>query len=1783
MAKVQNTFLKSKMNKDLDARILPEGEYRDARNAQISKSESSQVGNLENTLGNNSIQNYQDLTQATNIKCIGHFSDEVNSTVYLFFTDYTDLFPNRFTYNPSAKNFIISTNVLTNQSNILVQGAFLNFSQTNIITGVNILEDLLFFTDDRNQPRVINTLLANPDPTNIFPTYYSTEDQVSVAKYNPHSCMEMFQKSILDPGEYETTMKDVSSKFLPNGGQATTTSNQTGSTINVTLNIIGQVNIATSPWQGAKVSLLDSSNNTMTPTGATVISITLDTSTTPNSYNIVLSSSITTTSTKNILVFEPNPYFNGAFGGDSDYLESIFPRFSYRFRFTDNTYSIFAPFTQIAFIPKQDGYFMFAESPNQEKDDQNEAYRSTIVYFVENKVNTIDLRIPLPFNNYTISNALKIEEIDILYKESDGIAVRVVETIPIGRIQSQSGVCLTKGAQTPGASGNNINISNLQGGITIGNPITGPGIPDGTTILSFIPTDSSNPFSGNITVSSTVPQLDDEVLLTIGSPNFFVYDYNSTKPTKTLPESNLVRVFDKIPVRAKAQEVTGNRVVYGNFLNKINPPAFLNYNVASTIKSNFIVNNITAAYAGAAATYTAFTDTIAINVSKTDAPWFPGYIITSNTYGVLIPPGTQVASTDSNGTGTANITLTETVTFPAGASVNVVLIMEPGADTENSESIIEYPNHSVKTNRNYQIGFVLSDRYGRQSSVILSNNETKLTVAGIEYSGSTLFSPYIDESINITDWPGNSLKVLMNEPINENLYNGDVTSLDYNPLGWYSYKIVVKQTEQEYYNVYLPGIMASYPEDRTLEIGQTSHIVLINDNINKIPRDLTEVGPDQKQFRSSVQLFGRVQNIITGSQVKSGNTNKQYYPGTNSDTVSVISTVNDLFDYDPINPNQPNYFPQFYSLDSNPLVARVSTEVQIGQISTTGQTYNYIPAAGTIVNPPNTVPPASPPGSPVTPVTPTDTILITNVACIVPIQLNTLQNYLVTGQGVPVGTYVASNAAANPSDGSVDNIKLDDGTNPVFLDLTDGIEVTFTPASLTTDLLTPGIQYLAVYETEAVESAIDIFWESSSTGLIGDLNAAILNNQSEPAGSNISWNPSEFTEGLAAQGNILNGSGFNILDNFGQTIVIDPATDTVEFGAPDNLPSITDDNGNDCKSDIRNYFQLVPASTTGPWQVRTTSQADGLAESVNYFDNIFYMYNENEGLRQFNFNFKTTIGGQVNYITNLQANLQNVVPEYFKITANNTVNSSPVTYGPGGSNVLVEFIPIKTRRDVPLIATINFSNGSVNKTTTLVDGALSIKDVEMVNSSGDIVSVWGQTINSPNGPVAETQYFVDLVPIFTVVEEASTEAGTLQIKLINSLAGSGVATVPASLYYVTLAIQDAQDIILQKFEIDMRVQLFNDNFQNRFQRSKDFGPGSLQTFTSNSIFPFRYDECGSNLFYLGNDGNADWKSYPMTLITIPSSTPGVVAEEVGYYIYAAGFFQNNTPAISVGCEEEYAPSADLVTYASNITSNPANTIPIPFNTINQFGHKVQKQKSFVLNSWNFPPYVHGKGKVVGIDVVFQGTTYDYEIEPMAETSQDDIAECMQLFINDWNFTETQVRDGQVRNNILSFVNGTGRIAVKVDLPNGNVAISYKRDSEKANLVINDFIYTYGGSFNSDGTTTPWFFSPDVSQASIQKIWAMWIYSEWMAPYWSNEDRNFARWSPMWVPYTSPNGSSGDGNPPDFPLVETQFSQNDWTGDLISCGSSDGGCQTTANFCAQSYAVTEANNYLYSIQ
>jgi hypothetical protein len=733
MAEFKNVFIKSKMNKDLDDRLLPQGEYRNALNIQVSKSESSDVGALENVLGNNTLVDFSTVTSNANVVCIGYLVSEANSCVFFFLTD------NKLINNPNGKydrlasNFIVRSVIsqgVATQNNVLVQGAYLNFWEGAPIYGVNLLEQLLFWTDNRNQPRKINVESALNSVN-----YYVIEDTISVAKYMPYNAPILWEEVTaniaanfpapftgLGVGGYQTTMQDVVSQQLPDG-----TTN--------------------------------------------------------------------------------NPYYDSVYRGDPDYLEAKFVRFSYRFKFDDGEYSVFAPFTQECFIPQQDGYFLFPDQNDATGDvdnnDMSAAYRSTIVDFMENKVNELTLLIDMPVNGdpafpaTTLLNTtdyFKITEIEILFKESDGAAVLVVDTISAADIKAQASV-----------------------------------------------------FSVNPT-------------------NTFSYTYSGTKPFRTLPEDQLTRVYDKVPVKALGQEVISNRVVYSNFQTKHTPPSTLNYNVGTSPKQGFNVTTLN------------------------DNP------------------------------------------------------------VEWRTSIVEYPNHTLKQNRNYQAGFVLSDRFGRTTSTLLSNAAT--SSAGSLSKLSTVYSPYNDNTVDIGSWPGDALFVQVNETINETpvaptlypgIYVGDPTLSNYNPLGFETWKVVVKQQEQDYYNVYLPGILAAYPEDATQELGLTSHVVLLNDNINKVPRDLAQVGPDQKQFRSSVQLFGRVQNTNTTSIDESniGLVNEQYYPSRFSDTVSTIQNEFGMFNVDlaslPISPNLTN---SFYEAESNPLIGRISTTNQIGQTVPTPPSYD---------------------------------------------------------------------------------------------------------------------------------------------------------------------------------------------------------------------------------------------------------------------------------------------------------------------------------------------------------------------------------------------------------------------------------------------------------------------------------------------------------------------------------------------------------------------------------------------------------------------------------------------------------------------------------------------------------------------------------------------------------------------------------------------------------------------------------------------------------------------------
>jgi hypothetical protein len=103
MPEIQNNFTQGKMNKDLDERIVPLGQYRDALNIEVSTSEGSDIGAVQNILGNTQkgyleqpypLPTIQATTGNTNALppstvevdsvsiCVGSVSDEKNDKLY---------------------------------------------------------------------------------------------------------------------------------------------------------------------------------------------------------------------------------------------------------------------------------------------------------------------------------------------------------------------------------------------------------------------------------------------------------------------------------------------------------------------------------------------------------------------------------------------------------------------------------------------------------------------------------------------------------------------------------------------------------------------------------------------------------------------------------------------------------------------------------------------------------------------------------------------------------------------------------------------------------------------------------------------------------------------------------------------------------------------------------------------------------------------------------------------------------------------------------------------------------------------------------------------------------------------------------------------------------------------------------------------------------------------------------------------------------------------------------------------------------------------------------------------------------------------------------------------------------------------------------------------------------------------------------------------------------------------------------------------------------------------
>ena len=375
--------------------------------------------------------------------------------------------------------------------------------------------------------------------------------------------------------------------------------------------------------------------------------------------------------------------------------EFVFPRFAYRWKYEDGEYSCYSPFSEVAFLPDRFDYL------------PKEGYNLGM---------TNNLRYLLLSGFKPASIPLDVVEIDILYKESNSPNVYLVETIKSPSVKARSNsldnikykgdlgwfgkikedvespnTLTTVSSLVSAANFNGLTFTDSSGVVYYGlqetfdkiNMMVGDqiiftegqtGLSGTITIAAFEQLNDINYIALNVdgvaTTNTSSSWLYDGSDFDVNrvvakSPAIYVADPDGSLEIKsdmihaTLPEVQLLRPFDNVPRKALAQEVSGNRLIYGNYIQ--------NYDITSEDDpSNRIIRQ-------------KFEVALGRRKNVRDNVQFD--IATS-----LIHPVTGNA-------------------IEADNSLNTI-------DLKNS-----FPERSIKSLREYQVGIVWQDEYGRQTPI----------------------------------------------------------------------------------------------------------------------------------------------------------------------------------------------------------------------------------------------------------------------------------------------------------------------------------------------------------------------------------------------------------------------------------------------------------------------------------------------------------------------------------------------------------------------------------------------------------------------------------------------------------------------------------------------------------------------------------------------------------------------------------------------------------------------------------------------------------------------------------------------------------------------------------------------------------------------------------------------------------------------------------------------------------------------------------------------------------
>lgn len=177
--RIYRNFTKGTMNKQLDERLVPDGQYIDALNVRIDATESANASVVKPAKGNDQILSLTTksgnslLSQYTT--CVGSVADHRTGFVYWMI--------HNSNFSGNKLDMIVGVNTRkSNDLKYIVQSQHasrtaLNFSPNRKITAIDIIDGTMYFTDGYNQPRQI--ILNKTYPDNV------TESELMVIKAPP--------------------------------------------------------------------------------------------------------------------------------------------------------------------------------------------------------------------------------------------------------------------------------------------------------------------------------------------------------------------------------------------------------------------------------------------------------------------------------------------------------------------------------------------------------------------------------------------------------------------------------------------------------------------------------------------------------------------------------------------------------------------------------------------------------------------------------------------------------------------------------------------------------------------------------------------------------------------------------------------------------------------------------------------------------------------------------------------------------------------------------------------------------------------------------------------------------------------------------------------------------------------------------------------------------------------------------------------------------------------------------------------------------------------------------------------------------------------------------------------------------------------------------------------------------------------------------------------------------------------------------------------------------------